>query len=160
MKFALLATAIAAHTNELHTFEVMKNGGLEQFGDGLGATGVVTWSQCPDDTGVWTFDTAASTYSPSPFEKGNTVSFTLLGSVTAPIHIDMYSVSVKLNGSLYIFETFGGGDFTSAWSLSLSQKFPALLTPSGHYQITAVGNGGLQNGENGTVTCGNAEFDL
>ena len=141
----------------------MKNGGLSQFGDasiGLGDKGVVTWSQCPDDTGVWTFDTAGSTYSPSPFKKGNTVSFTLVGSVTAPIHIDNYSVEVKLNGKHLTTETFDGGDFTSAWSLSLSQKFPALLTPSGHYQITAVGNGGLQNGENGTVTCGNAEFDL
>ena len=177
MKFALLATAVAAHTIELHTFEaknwqnifpiVMKNGGLSLFGDasiGLGDKGVVTWSQCPDDIGVWTFDTAGSTYSPSPFKKGDTVSLTFVGSVTAPIHIDYYNVETYLNGSIFSEETFrnGGGRFTSAWSLSVSQIIPYFLTPSGHYQVTLQGIHliHLPRHEQKFVMCVKAEYDM
>ena len=169
MKFALLATAVAASTNELHTFRpsnwknimpvALETGSYEMADYSQLGKGTVSWAQCGDDAGVWHFDTAGSSYSPNPFKKGNTVSFTLKGSLDKPIHIDDYTINVSLNGKKLDTETMPGGDFTDSWSFTLSQKLP-LITPSGHYDIQAVGNGSVNGVSNGTVMCATGSFDL
>ena len=167
MKFALLAAAVAA--NELNTFRpenwknimpvAIETGSFDlETMNNLEATGVVSWAQCADSAGVWTFDTAGSTYSPNPFKKGNTVSFNLKGSVSSPMHIDNYSVAVSLNGKKIDTQTFAGGDFSSSWSFAMSQKLP-LITPSGHYDLVATGNGSAA-GKSGVVMCATGSFDL
>ena len=165
MKFLALAATASAMTYELNTFRpenwanIYKAMLTEEWSmTPAPGAGTVTWSQCPDQAGVWTFDTKDSTYSPNPFKKGNTVSFNLVGTESQPIHIDKYSVKVSLGSKVIDTLTFPGGDFTNTWAFSLSEKLP-IIAPSGHYTINAVGTGST-GGVSGTVMCGQAQFDL
>ena len=141
MKFLALAATASAMTYELNTFRpdnwhnIYKAMLTEEWSTTPApGAGTVTWSQCPDQAGVWTFDTADSTYSPNPFKKGNTVSFVLKGTETQSMHIDHYTVKVSLGSKVIDTLTFPGGDFTNTWQFSLSEKIPAIA-PSGSYSI-------------------------
>ena len=54
---------------------------------GLQDVGIVTWSQCADDLGVFQFDESSTTYSPDPITKGKPVNLDVHGIVSAPIDV-------------------------------------------------------------------------
>ena len=118
--------------------------------------GTVSWSQCADDAGVWTFDTAGSTYSPNPVSRGKTLTVSIKGPLSAPIHVDNFNIEVYLGSTKVDSLQQAGGDWSGEFELTLSQKLP-YLSPPGHYTIKAVANGSKSNG---TVLCANAELDL
>lgn len=45
-------------------------------------TGTVTWGQCDDAAGVFTFDESSTTYSPNPITKGSSIALNLAGIVS------------------------------------------------------------------------------
>ena len=170
MKFAALALVASVTANELHMFApenwktimpiAIRDGGYDVTDDSMLGKGTISFSQCADPLGAFKFDEGASTYSPNPFKKGNTVDITLKGSYSKAVHIDNYEVTAYLNGSKLTTETFDGGDFDSAWSFNVKQKLP-LISPSGHYKVHVVANGALKGSQtNGIVGCGDGEFDL
>ena len=165
MKFASLLVAAAAANQtaphwELNAFRdenwpTLYKAWLSTDMTAVEGKGDVTWSQCASDVNVWTFDTAGSSYSPMPVKRGKTLDFTVIGPLSQPIHVDDFTIEVYLGSTKLDTLTMPGGDFTTEFTFSMSQKRP-LLTPPGHYTIKAVANGSA----NGTVLCANAEMDL
>ena len=48
-----------------------------------GASGEVTWSQCDDNSKVFTFDESSTTYDPVPVTKGTTCVINMAGIVSS-----------------------------------------------------------------------------
>ena len=65
----------------------------------VGETGKVTWAQCDDDAGVFTFDESSTTYNPDPVYKGTTLKLNLAGIVSDDMTVTNIHVHVDWNGS-------------------------------------------------------------
>ena len=62
-------------------------------------TGDVTYSQCDDDAGVFTFDADNSNNVPAPVVKGSDVTLNLAGIVSDTIEVTNVHIHVDWNGS-------------------------------------------------------------
>ena len=65
----------------------------------LGATGVVTWKQCADQSGVFMFDKSSTNTVPNPVTKGKDVKLNLAGTVSSTMSVNNIHVHVNWNGS-------------------------------------------------------------
>ena len=105
----------------------------------VGATGVVTWGQCGDAEGKFTFDEAASSYSPSPLVKGKNVELDLQGLVDSQLDLERVHVNAKWNGaSLYDQDIPVGKKFDDLLEFDFSWFVPSFA-PGGAYDITLTG---------------------
>ena len=105
----------------------------------VGASGVVTWGQCADAEGKFTFDEASSSYSPSPLVKGKNVNLDLEGLVSSPLDLSKVHVNAKWNGaSLYDQDITVGKHYDDLLEFDFSWFVPSYA-PSGKYDITLTG---------------------
>ena len=65
----------------------------------LTATGDVTYGQCDDDAGVFTFDGDNTSNSPAPVVKGSDVTLSLAGVVSDTMEVTNVHIHVDWNGS-------------------------------------------------------------
>ena len=123
----------------------------------VGATGVVTWGQCTDSEGKFTFDEASSSYSPSPLVKGKNVELDLQGIVDSTIELKRVHVNAKWNGaSLYDQDINVGKKFTDLLEFDFSWFVPSFA-PAGAYDITLTG---FDSDNTSTDMCVNASFNF
>ena len=97
MKFAAAALVgvVSAQQEipiEFNPAKMSQDFGLLEVSD---ADGQVTWSQCDDDTGVFTLDADATSYSPDPFGAGDTLTFEYVGEVTSSVTVSKVHVKVQ-----------------------------------------------------------------
>ena len=132
---------------------------LESKVNGANGTGDVTYGQCDDDFGVFSFDKANTKNDPNPVTKGVHLNFNLAGIVSDEIEVKNLHVHVDWNGStLYDEDHAQDNKYDSAYSYKLAWDVPSFA-PSGHYAIKISGTG-LNEGDSGTVLCVTADMDL
>ena len=122
-------------------------------------TGDVTFAQCDDDFGVFSFDKTNTKTDPSPVTKGSHVNFNLAGIVSDEIIVDNLHIHVDWNGStLYDEDHNQHNTYDSSYNYKLGWDVPSFA-PSGHYHVIISGTGSNE-GDNGTVLCVTADMDL
>ena len=105
----------------------------------VGATGVVSWAQCGDAEGKFTFDPASSSYSPNPLQKGKNVNLDLQGVVDSTTTLQKVHVNAKWNGaSLYDQDITVGQSYSDLLEFDFSWFVPSYA-PAGKYDITLTG---------------------
>ena len=62
-------------------------------------SGMVTYSQCDDDAGIFTLDDQQTSNSPQPLTKGVNLQFTLAGIISDHMNIKNIHVHVEWNGT-------------------------------------------------------------
>ena len=132
---------------------------LESRANMVQGTGDVTFAQCDDDFGVFSFDKTNTRTNPDPLVKGQNVAFNLAGIVSDTITVTNLHIHVDWNGStLYDEDHPQSNTYDSSYNYSLGWFVPSFA-PSGHYAVTITGTG-TNEGDNGTVICVNAGMDL
>ena len=100
---------------------------------GLKAKGDVTYKQCDDDFGVFSFDKADTKNTPTEVVKGCNLGFTLAGIVSDEIEVKDLHVHVLWNGNtLYDEDHNQDTKYDSSYSYNLHWSVPSFA-PSGHY---------------------------
>ena len=141
MKFAATALlgVVSAQQEipiEFNPAKMSQDFGLLEVSD---ADGQVAWSQCDDDTGVFTLDADATTSSPDPFGAGDTLTFDYAGTVTSSVtvtkvHVKVQWGAITLSDDDHDLEG-GAQTFDSDFDLSISFSLPAIA-PGGSYTAT------------------------
>ena len=125
----------------------------------LTANGDVTYGQCDDDAGVFTFDKDNTSNVPAPAVKGSDVTLNLAGVVSDTMEVTNVHVHVDWNGStLYDEDHAQDNTYNSAYNYKLSWSIPSYA-PSGAYVIKVTGTGNTSAGP-GTVMCISANMTL
>ena len=108
--------------------------------NGLGNSGVVTMTQCDDDTGSFQLDTQSTSYTPDPLTKGVDLTFNLAGILSDDIHVDNVHIHVDWNGSPLYDEDHKQDkkDFSDNFDMKLGWNVPAYA-PDGNYDVKLVG---------------------
>ena len=126
----------------------------------LTATGIVSWQQCSDNAGVFTFDDSSTSVDPSPVHKNCDVKLNLGGIVSDPMEITNLHVHVKWNNAnLYDEDIPQDNTYDSTYAYTVGWNVPSFA-PSGHYDVTITGTGNAGSVQSGLVMCVNAQFDL
>ena len=121
----------------------------------VGGGGSVTWSQCPDDIGAFTFDQDSTTFTPNPLTKGSHLSLDLKGIVSQSITQDNVHVHVDWNKTtLYDNDVKGTDTFDSQYEFKFGWDVPSYA-PNGDYAITFKGT---EPGDKKSVMCVQAAF--
>lgn len=111
------------------------------FFPGPNGPGDVTYTQCDDDAGVFTFDSSATKNDPAPVVKGVTVKFHLAGIVSDEIEVHNLHVHVLWNGSpLYDEDNKQDNKYDSQYAYDLKWDVPKFA-PDGNFDITLTGTG-------------------
>ena len=132
---------------------------MESKVQNLKANGDVTYGQCDDDAGVFTFDGDNTSNVPAPVTKGSNVTLNLAGIVSDSIEVTNVHIHVDWNGStLYDEDHSQDNVYDSTYLYHLSWAVPSYA-PSGAYAITIKGTGFSSSGP-GTVLCINANMTL
>ena len=99
------AGAVSSHTVELNIFDFIKSENAVQSliqsvqQPELGEfSGVLTFSQCADDTGVFTLSSTSSV-TPNPVVKSSTEKIVITGSVSSPVSLKNVHLHVVWNSS-------------------------------------------------------------
>ena len=118
--------------------------------------GKVTYAQCDDDTGVFTFDADNTNNSPDPAVKGSDVTLNLAGIVSDTMEVKNVHIHVDWNGSsLYDEDNKQDNTYDSDYSYSLTWNIPAYA-PSGAYHIILTG----KDGDDKSLMCITADMTL
>ena len=146
------AGAVSSHTVELNILDFIKAENVVQSliqsvqqPDMGEFSGVLTFSQCSDDAGVFTLSSSSSV-TPNPIQKSSTEVIIINGSVSSPVSLKNVHLHVEWNSSPVsdkdnaASNEWGVGDVT----YSLSWSTPALM-PKGHYEMTLTGDDGNQS---------------
>jgi len=103
--FAAGAVASQTHTLELDVFDFIKSENAVQSliqsvqQPELGEySGTLTFSQCSDETGVFTLSSSSSV-TPNPVQKSTTETIVINGSVSAPVSLSNVHLHVVWNSS-------------------------------------------------------------
>ena len=103
--------------------------------------GNVSFNQCDDDMGAFTFDADNTKVTPDPVKKGDTIKFHLAGIVSDPIEVTNVHVHVDWNGSsLWDEDHKQDNKYDSQYSYDLQWAVPSFA-PSGQYDIHLTGIG-------------------
>ena len=122
-------------------------------------TGDVTYGQCADDAGVFTFDSDNTNNVPAPAVKGSDVTLNLAGIVSDSIEVTNVHIHVDWNGStLYDEDHAQDNVYDSTYNYSLKWSIPSYA-PSGAYAVKVLGTGNSSSGA-GSVMCISADFTL
>ena len=122
-------------------------------------TGDVTYAQCADDAGVFTFDGDNTSNVPAPAVKGSDVTLNLAGIVSDAIEVTNVHIHVDWNGStLYDEDHAQDNTYDSSYNYSLKWAIPSYA-PSGAYALKVLGTGNSAAGA-GSVYCISANFTL
>ena len=122
-------------------------------------TGDVTYGQCADDAGVFTFDADNTSNVPAPAVKGSDVTLNLAGIVSDSIEVTNVHIHVDWNGStLYDEDHAQDNVYDSSYNYSLKWAIPSYA-PSGAYAVKVLGTGNSSAGA-GSVMCITANFTL
>merc|ERR1719473_1889024 len=167
MKFALLA-AVSALDVDMDLFrpssfiQTMMTAGRQPqtllaapFADVTGPPGVVSWSQCEDDLGVFTFDESSTTYTPDPIKKGTNVALDMHGIVSTAIDVKDVHVHCDWNKAPVYNKDLPGGHFDSAVEVKAQWAVPSYA-PAGTYSVTITG----LDANKKKAMCINAVFSL
>ena len=165
MKFALLA-AVSALEFELDLFHpssfvqtMMKQPNWIKSAvasNDLKDVGKVTWSQCADDLGVFTFDESSTTYTPDPITKGKPVNLDMHGIVSSAIDVTDIHVQCDWNHApVYNNDIPGDHKWDSSLEFKFSWDVPAYA-PAGAYSVTITGMDASKKKD----FCINAAFNL
>ena len=127
--------------------------------DVTGDSGMVTYSQCEDDAGIFTMDDQQTINSPQPLTKGITMSFTVAGIISEHMDIKNIHVHVDWNGTpLYDEDHPQDNSYDDAYSYDLGWDVPGFA-PNGLYHIEIKGIGSSSSATEGSnVYCVAAEF--
>merc|ERR1712195_20487 len=118
-------------------------------------TGDVTYSQCDDDVGSFTFDADNTNNKPAPAVKGSDVALNLAGIVSDTIEVTNVHIHVDWNGStLYDEDHAQDNTYDSSYNYSLKWAIPSYA-PSGAYAVVVKGTGAQ-----GVNLCIGANFTL
>ena len=132
---------------------------MESKVQNLKGTGDVTYGQCGDDAGVFTFDGDNTSNTPAPVTKGSEVTLNLAGIVSDSIEVTNVHIHVDWNGStLYDEDHSQDNVYDSTYNYQLSWAVPSYA-PSGAYAIKITGTGNSSSGA-GTVMCITANMTL
>merc|ERR1712167_365723 len=170
MKFALLA-AVSALDFEMDLFQpssfvqtmmtaVKQPDQMKQalYGTAVadqGPPGVVTWAQCSDDLGIFTFDASSTSYTPDPIKKGTNVSLDMHGIVSSAVDVAKIHVHCDWNKAPVYNKDLPGGHYDSSVEVKATWAVPAYA-PSGLYSVTING----YDANNKSAMCINAQFNL
>ena len=169
---AALGTASANLTIDLFTaknFAKMPTDGLvksflqsgNQFlfsaSNGLGD---VTYEQCDDDVGQFTFDGDNTYNDPAPVVKGSDVSLNLAGIFGDQGTMTNIHIHVDWNGTpLYDEDHNQSTPIVDDFKTSISWNVPSFA-PSGDYDVFLYGYGDLSGQSNAKIMCINAKMTL
>ena len=139
------------HTMEINVFDFIKSENLVQslmqsvqqpeLGE---VSGTLTFSQCADDTGVFTLSSSSSV-SPNPVQKSTTETIVINGSVSSPVSLSNVHLHVVWNSSpVSDKDNAASEQWSGDVSYTLNWSTPALL-PKGHYEMTLTGDDGSQS---------------
>ena len=122
--------------------------------------GVVTWKQCADQAGIFTFDAKDTTVSPADIKRGQTEAFDMKGSISKAVTFSGYNIEVLYNGHHLKTETKPGGSHAAGpWEFKMSEKIP-IIAPGGHYSVIATSKGTITGQEsNGDIVLGCIQGD-
>ena len=103
--------------------------------------GVVTFSQCDDDVGIFTFDDVNTFTSPSPAIKGQDASLNLAGIFGDTGTLTNIHVHVDWNGTpLYDEDHEQTTTIGDEFKTSIVWSIPAFA-PNGQYNVDLIGTG-------------------
>ena len=120
----------------------------------------VTYGQCDDVAGAFTFDSDNTSNSPAPPVKGSDVTLNLAGIVSETIEVSNVHIHVDWNGStLYDEDHAQDNTYDSAYNYSLKWAIPSYA-PSGAYAVTITGTGNTSSVSSDVVLCISANFTL
>jgi hypothetical protein len=126
----------------------------------LTANGDVTYEQCDDAAGAFTFDGDNTSNLPAPVVKGSDVTLNLAGIVSETVEVTNVHIHVDWNGStLYDEDHSQDNTYDSSYSYKLSWSVPSYA-PSGSYAIKVTGTGNTASVSNDFVICINANMTL
>jgi len=132
---------------------------LKTISDKQAVTGAITWDQCDDDFGDFTFDPSTTTWTPSTITKGISAKLNLGGIVANTIEVTDLKFHANWNGSSIYDQDFNQDNtYDSTYAYTVGWDIPSY-TPSGHYDLTFTGVGN-DAGSAGNVLCINAHIDL
>ena len=122
--------------------------------------GDVTYEQCDDDVGQFTFDGDNTYNDPSPVVKGSDLNLNLAGVFGDQGTLSNIHIHVDWNGTPLYDEdhkqsTAIGDDFKT----TLGWNVPSFA-PSGDYAINLIGYGDLSGQTNAKILCINAKMTL
>ena len=163
MKFFALASAAAAASHTIRTDFMSYAKAPNLMQSLIGAVvreapkadpGMVTFSQCDDDLGLFTFDEDSTTVTPQPITKGSTIDFDLVGGVSDTVTVENFHVHVDWNTSpLYDEDDEDGTTYDSDYEFHLSWDVPTYA-PDGDYSIDLIG----YTGDSKKAVCVHADF--
>ena len=145
------AVASQTHTLELDVFDFIKSENAVQSliqsvqQPELGEfSGTLTFSQCSDETGVFTLSSSSSV-TPNPVQKSTTETIVINGSVSAPVSLSNVHLHVVWNSSpVSDKDNAASAQWSGDVSYTLKWSTPALL-PKGHYEMTLTGDDGSKS---------------
>ena len=123
-------------------------------------TGVVTYQQCDDDAKVFSLDLSSTNTTPSPINKGDDITFNLVGVVSEQMTLKNVHIHVDWNSSpLYDEDDPGTNVYDSDVEYNLGWSVPSFA-PSGHYDVYVTGTGDAKSLTGAKIMCIYAQMDL
>ena len=121
--------------------------------------GMVTYSQCDDDAGIFTLDDQATSNTPQPLTKGVSLQFSLAGILGDHMEVKNVHVHVDWNGTpLYDEDHNQDNQYDDTYAYQLGWDVPAFA-PDGDYKVIIKGVGSTSSMPDGTnVYCMEADF--
>ena len=121
---------------------------------------MVTYQQCDDDAKVFNLDLSSTNTTPSPINKGDDITFNLVGVVSEQMTLKNVHIHVDWNSSpLYDEDDPGTNVYDSDVEYNLGWSVPSFA-PSGHYDVYVTGTGDAKSLIGAKVMCIYAQMDL
>ena len=122
-------------------------------------SGMVSYSQCEDDAGIFTLDDQSTSNTPQPLTKGVSLQFNLAGIISDHMSISNVHVHVDWNGTpLYDEDHAQANEYDDTYNYQLGWDVPAFA-PDGAYAVKITGIGSTSSAAEGsTVFCLGADF--
>ena len=122
--------------------------------------GDVTYEQCDDDVGQFTFDDANTYNDPSPVAKGSDLNLNLAGVFGDSGTLKNIHIHVDWNGTpLYDEDHKQSTAIGDEFKTTLGWNVPSFA-PSGDYAINLIGTGDISGQTDAKVLCINAKMTL
>ena len=129
------------------------------FGD-YNQIGDVTYAQCDDDMGMFTFDDASTYNDPNPVAKGSNLNLNLAGIFGDQGTLTNIHIHVDWNGTpLYDEDHNQSTDVADEFKTTIGWNVPSFA-PSGDYDVTLTGTGDMSGEKGSKILCINAKMTL